>query len=88
MQNYLGEVCDLWGHVYDIFIKIIGLKVPGNYSAPFWSHNFSICLLKSLQIPNSMIFGFLDPPEPLFMDLDIQNHCYKVIKIRKVGNRF
>ena len=43
--------CNLYGN----FIEIIGLKVPGNYSAAFWSNNFSILLLERPKPNISMI---------------------------------
>ena len=43
-ENHRNNYWNLFGHLYGFFIIIIGLKVPGNYSAPFWSYHFSICL--------------------------------------------
>ena len=44
-----------------------------NYSDQFWSNMFSISLERPK--PNiSMISGFLDPCEPLRMDLNIPKH--------------
>ena len=54
-------------------IIIIGSKAPGNYFASFWSDNFPILLCERPKPNISMISGFLDPQDPLFMDLNIPN---------------
>ena len=50
----------------------MGLKAPGNYLDQFWSNKISVLLLERLKPPHSMISGFLNPGEPVFMDLIYQ----------------
>ena len=57
--------------------EITGLKVPGNYSGPLWSNNFSISFLERQKTQHFMMSGFLDPWEPVFMDLNIPNYFAK-----------
>ena len=48
-------------HVWAIsFVEKIGLRAPGNYSGPFLSYNFSICLCENPKILISMSSGFGD----------------------------
>ena len=66
-------------HFYCNCMEIIIGKAPGNYSASFWAYKFSICLCERPKPNISMISGFLDPWEPLFMDLNI------LIYFRNIG---
>ena len=50
---------------------MIGSEVPGNYLDQIWSNKFSGVLREEPKPPNSMIHGFLDPWEPVFMDLNV-----------------
>ena len=47
-------------HLYGKFTEKIGLKAPGNYSASFWSYNFSLCSWERPKNLISMIPGFVD----------------------------
>ena len=47
-------------HAHGICLEKIGLKALGNYSASYWSYNFSICLWERPKLPMSMISGFFD----------------------------
>ena len=53
-----------WGNLYGIFLEIISVKAPGNYSGPFGSKNFSFILLGRPRSPNFMISGFWGPAIP------------------------
>ena len=44
IENLLEKLEPLLGYFYGKFMEKIGLKALGNYSAPFGSYNFSICL--------------------------------------------
>ena len=44
-------------------------KSSGIYSASFWSNKMWVLLCEEPQPQNSMISGFLDPWDPLFIDL-------------------
>ena len=65
-QPKLGDLLAFFCNLYGNFIEIIGLKAPGEYSAPFWSYNFSISLLERAKSHNFMISGFAGPVIPLF----------------------
>ena len=62
-------------------VQIIGSKAPGNYLDQFWSNKVLVLLCEGPESPNSMISGFLNPGEPLFMDLHRENtsKIYKLI---------
>ena len=45
---------------YGKLIEKICFKAPGNYSASFWSYDFSICLWENPETLISMISGFSD----------------------------
>ena len=47
------------GYFYSKSVEKIGSKAPGNYSASFWTNNFSFVSLEELQISSFMISGFL-----------------------------
>ena len=71
----------------EIFWQLFGsfwvrFKAPGNYAGPFWIHIISISLDPKSNI--SRISGFLDPWEPLFIDLNIPNYFRKIKKVRNV----
>ena len=51
----------VFNNCYGQLMEIIGLKVAGNYSAPFWTYEFSICLCERPTPNISMIYGFLRP---------------------------
>ena len=51
-----------------------GLKAPGDYSDQFRSNIFSVLFCEEPKPPSSMISGFLNPGEPVFMDLDIPKY--------------
>ena len=53
------------------FKEMIGLKAPANYSAPFWTCNFSICLCLNPKLLLSVISELLDGPSR-----SITNYCY------------
>ena len=55
LQKQFMHLLSFLGHFCCTFMEIIGLKSPGNYSGPFWSYNFSICLWDNPQIFISMI---------------------------------
>ena len=61
--------------------QIISLKAPGNYSASSWSNKISVLLYEGPKPPNSVISGFVDPWEPLFVDLNIPNSFLKYTNI-------
>ena len=58
-------------HFYSKFIEIISLKAPQNYPASFWSNTISVLFCEGPKSQNSMISRFVDPWEPLFIDLNI-----------------
>ena len=92
------------GHFYCKLMEIISSKAPGNYSAPFWSYIFSICLWKNQKTIISMISGISDvSPSPqtniiyLWRHQDILTTSRKsqiifetsyVYKFRKFGYHF
>ena len=47
------------GPFYGKLMEKIGLKTPRNYSASFWTSNFSFLLLENLQTSLFMLSGFL-----------------------------
>ena len=59
------------------YYKIHNRKAPYNYSASIWTYNFSICLCETPKPNISMISGFVESWEPLFMDLDIPKYFKK-----------
>ncbi len=61
------------------YVQIIGLKAPGNYSAPFCSNKISALLCGGPKPPSSIITGFVDHWEPLFVDL-IHHKYLKIIR--------
>ena len=66
----LGNTKLLLSHSYGKFMKIIGLKAPGNYSASIWIYNFPICLWENPKNDHVFDFGtFGRVPEP-------QNHLF------------
>ena len=73
------------GNLYGNFIKNIGSKAPGNYSASFWSNKFSVLLCDGPKLQNSMISGFSNPKGRLFLDFNIPKN-FKEYK--KYGNIF
>ena len=48
------------GSYYGKFMGNIWPKAPGNYSGPFWTYNFAICLWEKQKLLMSMISVFLD----------------------------
>ena len=62
--------------IYGKFMKKMCSKAPGNYSAPYWSYNFSICSWENLNLLISMISGFWDvspsPKRQLYLSLETQ----------------
>ena len=46
------------GHFSNGVMERLGLKAPWNYSVPFWSYNFSICLWENQKTFISMISDF------------------------------
>ena len=77
-QTYLCVCLLLLGHGYCIFLEIIGLKAPGNYSASIWSYNFSICLWENPKTLISMISGVLgrvpETQHQLFLSLETSGY--------------
>ena len=63
----------LLGHFQEN-VLIISLKAPGNYSASFWCNKISVLSCEGPRAQNSMISGFLDPWEPVFMDVNIPKY--------------
>ena len=65
------------------FMAKIGLKAPGNYSGPFLTYKFSICLWENPKLVLSIISGFWDvSPSPktnyfIFGDTRIPNKVNK-----------
>ena len=60
---------------YGRYYWIIGWRTSGNYYDKFASNKFSILLLlERPKPPTSIISGFLDPWEPLFVDSNIQTY--------------
>ena len=54
------------GHSYGEFMEKICLKAPKNYSASFWTGNFSVCLLENPQTTHFHdfeIFGRVPKPQ-------------------------
>ena len=49
---------------------MIGLQTPGDFSASFWSNQFLVLSCEGPKPQNSMISGFLDSWEPLYIDLN------------------
>ena len=79
-------VCIVWVFFMEKYEEIKGLEAPGNYSGQFGSNNFSILLLGRPK-PNMFIIpGFLNPWEPLFMDLNNKNtskHIGQIWELKK-----
>ena len=69
-ETSLEHLLLLLVHFYGQFLEDICLKAPGIYSASFWTSNFSILLWERPEPDISMISGFWDRSEPLFMDLN------------------
>ena len=65
---------------------MISLKAPGNHSDQFWFNKIPILLCEGPKPPNYMISGFLDPWEPLSMDLNIPKLFFG--NIRKLWIQF
>ena len=61
----------------------MGLKAPGKYLDQFWSNKLLVLLLEKLKPNISMISGFLEPWEPLFVDLDILKYHNNISKLWK-----
>ena len=61
---------------------MIGLKAPGNYLDQFGSNKISVSLCEGPKPVNSWMYGFLDPWEPLFIDLNIPSD---LTNIRTIG---
>ena len=59
-------------------MEIIDLKAPGNSSDQFWFNPFPILWLARQESPISMISGFGDPCEPLFIGLNIPKILSKI----------
>ena len=57
--------------------KKLGLKTSGNHSSQCWSNKILVLLCEGPQPPNAMIYGFVSPWEPLFMDLGIPKYFLK-----------
>ena len=75
-RGLLEKLCGSFAFLrsfYGNFIKIIGLKAPGNCSDPFWSNNFPILLLERPKPPNSMVSGFFSPWDPLIYGFEYTN---------------
>ena len=69
--------CCLLGNVYGEYVRIIGLKFPGNELDQFGSNKISVLLSEGPKLQNSMIYGYASPGELLFMDLNIPKHFKK-----------
>ena len=52
------------GRFYGKYHCIIGLKAPGNYSAPDWSNKIPILLFEKTKISNFHDFWIFEPVEP------------------------
>ena len=72
------------GRFYGNFMEIIGLKAPGNYSASFRSNNFRFAYVRDQKTNIVMISGFVDPGQPLFMDLNIPNYFKTYTRNRNI----
>ena len=59
----------------------MGLKAPGNYLDQFGSNQMPVLLSEKSKPPNSMISGFVDPGEPVFMDFNIPKYLKTYKKI-------
>ena len=84
-----GKKSATFGHFVGYFdgkyVWIIGFKVPGNYSYQFWFDKISVLLCEGPKPSMSMISGFLNPWNPVFIDLN----TLKIFRnIRKYGNMF
>ena len=66
-ENNLCVFLLFFGYVYGKYVKIIGLKAPGNYSDKCWSNKILVSLCEGPESNISMISGVLTPGEPLFM---------------------
>ena len=65
-----------------VLIEGISLKASGNYFDQFWSNKISVLLWKSHKPAKSMIYGFVDPWEPVVVDFNLhQNLFWKYKKI-------
>ena len=76
-KNNLGDSLAFVGYLCGQYVQIIGVKAPGNYLDQFGSNRISVLLCERPKPPNFMIPGFLDPGEPLSMDLNIPNYFNK-----------
>ena len=55
----------LLGYLHSKFMGKIGLKAPGNYSAPFWFTDLFDLLIGESQNPHFYLFGTFDRvPDP------------------------
>ena len=70
-KNKLNDVWSCLVFLWKRCFWIIGLKAPGIYSDQFWSNNISVFLCEGPKLNISIIFGFLSPGEPLFMDFNL-----------------
>ena len=59
--NKFRRVLDFVGHAYVNLMENISLKAPRDFSASFWSYNFSILLCERPKPNIFMISGVLDP---------------------------
>ena len=55
---------------------------PGDYLDQFWSNKILVLLCEGPKPPNSMIYWFLSPGEPVFMHLDIPKYFKTYKKYR------
>ena len=87
MEPQSAKVCALQAHTMAMFgifschfdrkhVQTIGLKAPMNYYDQFRSNQkFDFIFLLERPKPNtSMISGFSNPGEPLFMDLNLPKY--------------
>ena len=79
------SIVDLGGYLHRKYYEINSLKAPWNYSASISTYNFSLCLCERSKPNISMISAFLDPWEPLLMNLNIPK---LLSKYKKDGSLF
>ena len=76
-------LCHLFGYFAGKYVQITGLKAPGDYSNQFWSDKILVLLCEGPKPPNSMVSGFLDPSDPLFLDLNRPEYFKHIRKVWK-----
>ena len=85
-QTYLRDLLALLGLFYGTYHYRASRKAPQNYSSPFWTYNFSICLCERPKPNMCMISRFLRPVGALIYGFEYTKITSNLL--RKYGNHF